>query len=443
MRRRRCVVILLLVLLPLVPRSGAAQGSWLDGGQVDWNAPGAVVPSAPRPLGPVDSPCEDLVRPAETGEDDAVAAQGWRLFSAYQRGWGITLVSGFVGFDAQCRPVPYQQFVFVDGVFAGTLAPEPVVPRTDGAITDAAITAADRLYAVYSRYAPTDPLCCPSGEAVVTFAVERTAAGPVVVPELEGAAAPAAPATPAAVPTVAVCVSLGTGGDELALVEWTAEEIAAHEARAGAVSRPHPATGTCTDPAGLPVLREFLGGFSWVCLRTFDGRWYGPAWTAETYLPVDAVPPDPAIGGCPQPRDESIPSPPDAEQAAATAVYLSRLEVAGDLETLYAWLHPDAQAVVPEAAVAGWYREEWLPRGPEAIGVTGVDIGQWTWPVTGMTYPRTAEIAFEQAFADGSVVSDVLRLVQDDQGVWRWFFGRDAGFVEEQIDRFVDGGAGG
>jgi hypothetical protein len=319
-------------------------------------------------------------------------------------------------------------------------------PRTDGTLTDAWIGAAERLYAVFARYAPDDPLCCPSGETPVTYRVERTAAGPVVV--LDGDTATAIPAAtasvaePAAAETFAVCV--GLGGDALSLAYWTAEEIAAQEARTGPVVRAHPATGTCTDPAGLPVGAESVAGFSWLCSPTFDGTWYGPVWTADIYRRADEVPPDPAIGGCPLPRDETIPSPPESQQAAATAVYLSQLEAAGDLDTLYDWLHPDAQAVIPEAAVTGWYESEWLPRGPEPIAVTGVEFADWTWEVTGETYPNTAEIAYEQPLGDGSVVRDVVRLVQDDQGLWRWFFGRDRPFVEEQIARFAsDDGDGG
>lgn len=149
------------------------------------------------------------------------------------------------------------------------------------------------------------------------------------------------------------------------------------------------------------------------------------------------MPPDPAIGGCPLPRDQTISPPPQSQQAAATAVYLSQLEAAGDLDTLYAWLHPDAQPVIPKDAVTGWYAAEWLPRGPEPISVTSVDFTDWTWEVTGTRYPHTAEVAYEQPLVDGSVVHDVMRLVQDDQGLWRWFFGRDRAFVDEQIARFA------
>jgi hypothetical protein len=438
----------LAVLVALIPWAGGAQDSWLDGGQDGWNAPGMAVPAAASPPTSGSAQCHALVRPAETVEDAAVAEQGWRLYSSYQRGWGITLVGGFLNFDAQCRPVPHQHFVFVDGVFAGTLAPQAMVPRTDGSLINARIGGPDSVYAVYDRYGLSDPLCCPSNETAVMFTIERTPDGPVVT--LDSAPDPAHSSSQLATPmttlasaeaspgiaTYPVCV--GLGGDALSLVHWTADEIAAQEARTGPVVRAHSATGACTDPAGLPVLRDSVASFSWVCSRTYDGSWYGPAWTADIYRSETDVPPDPAIGGCPLPRDQTIPLPPDLEQAAATAVYLSQLEAAGDLDTLYAWLHPEAQAVVPKPAVVGWYTNDLLPWGPEPISVTSADFAEWTWQVTGASYPRTAEIAYEQRFADGSVESDVIRLVQADQGVWRWFFGRNRAFVDEQIARFDD-----
>ena len=91
----------------------------------------------------------------------------------------------------------------------------------------------------------------------------------------------------------------------------------------------------------------------------------------------------------------------------------------------------------------GWYAAEWLPRGPQPIDVISVDFGEWTWEVTGKTYTNVAEITYEQPLGDGSTVRDVVRLVQDDQQVWRWFFGRDRSFVEEQIARFAGDDGGG
>jgi len=115
--------------------------------------------------------------------DAAVADAGWSLFNAYESGWGVTMISGLSGHDGMCRPSGYHAFVFVDGLFAGTLAPVPSVSRTDGALTrDARIQANDRIGAVFVRYADSDPLCCPSLPSVaVSYRVERTSEGPVLL----------------------------------------------------------------------------------------------------------------------------------------------------------------------------------------------------------------------------------------------------------------------
>jgi predicted metalloprotease len=127
----------------------------------------------------------------------------------------------------------------------------------------------------------------------------------------------------------------------------------------------------------------------------------------------------------------------DAEAAAIVAVELSVLEASSDFNSLYDRIHPDAHAEIPRAAVVGWFQSEFAPRGPGVSTVTGVNFVSWTWPVTGQTYPYTAEVFFTQPFADGTVVEDVVRLVQDQNGEWRWFFGRSREFVDEQIAKYV------
>lgn len=52
-----------------------------------------------------------------------------------------------------------------------------------------------------------------------------------------------------------------------------------------------------------------------------------------------------------------------------------------------------------------------------------------------MAYTDVAEVSYNQRFADGSVESDVVRLVYA-QGSWRWFFGRAQAWVEQQNLRF-------
>ena len=172
-----------VVLCLLLPWPASAQDeTWLDGDLASWNTPGMAIPEAPAVDGNTDPRCADRERPAETAEDDALIAAGWHLFLPYQRGWDVTLVSGLAGYDGMCRPLGYQSFVFVDGVFAGTISPEPMDSRTTGAASDVKLWYADQVSAEYLRYAPDDPLCCASSTDSVNFTIEDTPDGPVLNP---------------------------------------------------------------------------------------------------------------------------------------------------------------------------------------------------------------------------------------------------------------------
>lgn len=167
----------------LQPLSVAAQdASWLDGDLASWNTPGMSIPIAPAPNAAPDPRCVERERPAETAEDEALAAEGWRLFLSYQSGWGVTLIPALSDYDGMCRPLGYQYFVFVDGTFAGTIAPEPMNSRFDGSADNVNLWFKDQLGADFRRYAAEDPLCCPSGSASVQYTIEETGDGPVVNP---------------------------------------------------------------------------------------------------------------------------------------------------------------------------------------------------------------------------------------------------------------------
>ena len=160
----------------------ARQASWLDADLASWNTPGMAIPAAPVIAGNPDPRCAERERPAETVEDAALVAQGWRLFLPYQRGWDVTLVSGLAAYDGMCRPFGYQFFVFVDGVYAGTIAPAPMDSRTDGAASDVNLWFKDQLGAEFLRYTADDPLCCPSRTTSVEYTIATMVDGPVVNP---------------------------------------------------------------------------------------------------------------------------------------------------------------------------------------------------------------------------------------------------------------------
>jgi len=91
------------------------------------------------------------------------------------------VIRGTAGYDGMCRPLQYQDFVFVRGAFTGTLSPQAMDSRTDGALTRVFLRSKSRLTAEYERYAASDPLCCPSKITTVDFDVAGEPPVPKVV----------------------------------------------------------------------------------------------------------------------------------------------------------------------------------------------------------------------------------------------------------------------
>jgi hypothetical protein len=130
----------------------------------------------------------------------------------------------------------------------------------------------------------------------------------------------------------------------------------------------------------------------------------------------------------------------DEEAAVKQAIYISELESRGLVARLYRLLHSDSREIVPRDAVIDWYENDFFPLHPQPISqITDVNTKRWTWDVTGRTYRNTVEIGYVQPFGaggDASFVEDKVRLVEED-GEWRWFFGRSEEFVDEQIARYA------
>jgi hypothetical protein len=167
----------------LLPNLAAADGSWLDEPLSNWNQPGMALPQAP-PMDPSTNPqCLPLGRWVETTQDQSLVDAGWALFASYDGGWNTVVVRALSGYDGMCRPLGYNVFVMVDNQFAGTISPNPMDSRTDGAGDVQFFATRDQLSAFFQRYAPTDPLCCPSGHATVFYKIDHTPAGPVLVPQ--------------------------------------------------------------------------------------------------------------------------------------------------------------------------------------------------------------------------------------------------------------------
>src|SRR5262245_52521074 len=164
---------------PAIDSTQTKAASWLDVAKpVAWNKPGVPLPAAPRVDGNVDPRCRGMARPPELQEDKRLREKGWDLVGAYQGGWQILVIGATAGYDGMCRPLQYQSFVFQRGVFVGTLSPNAMDSRTDGALSQVYLQANDRVVAEYLRYNDADPLCCPSRTTSVEFEI---ASGPPVL----------------------------------------------------------------------------------------------------------------------------------------------------------------------------------------------------------------------------------------------------------------------
>jgi hypothetical protein len=171
------------LLVSAVAAVAQAPGDWLETSPLlNWNAAGAPVPPAPAPSGDIDPRCGSQERTSESAAEDQVVVAGWRLFNAARVGWGLWIVDALVDYDGMCRPNQFQSFVFADGQFAGTISPMPMDSRTDGSGRVVDVRGPGTLVAQFVRYAPSDPLCCPSSVFSVEYTVDRSGPAPVLVP---------------------------------------------------------------------------------------------------------------------------------------------------------------------------------------------------------------------------------------------------------------------
>jgi len=132
----------------------------------------------------------------------------------------------------------------------------------------------------------------------------------------------------------------------------------------------------------------------------------------------------------------------DRQAAAAAARELSRLEETRAFDTIYDRLYPDVKALVPRAALVGWYTADFTAKRTAELTVTSVAIADWTWPVTGRVYPNAAAVSYVQPYWIAGVRSDVsgvVHLVKTDRSdhPWAWFFGTDQASVEAQIATYA------
>jgi predicted metalloprotease len=129
--------------------------------------------------------------------------------------------------------------------------------------------------------------------------------------------------------------------------------------------------------------------------------------------------------------------------AVQSADHILRLAVDRQFNALYDLIHPDAAAVVPRGAAIAAFEEIYGASNAGDATIVSIQMGPWTWNVTGQAYDRAAAVEFTQPFvnADGrpTILEDTMYLVEHN-GTFKWFFGSDAEFVQSVLDNYSAGG---
>jgi uncharacterized lipoprotein YbaY len=153
---------------------GSAQTSWLDRPMGrNWNNGDGNVPQAPRVFVPISERCRGQIRTPDSLADRAVTRAGWSLFGSSQSFGQTTVVGGMASTDVQCRPTQYNYFVFVNNRFAGTISPDMMTSRSDGALIDVNLVSETNFSAEFARYRASDPASSPSQRSVVVYRINR------------------------------------------------------------------------------------------------------------------------------------------------------------------------------------------------------------------------------------------------------------------------------
>ena len=187
--------ILLFVLFSIAASACAQTASWLDQPLTDWNATLTSIPAAPAGSNKSEDWefCDGNIRKPSGANDEAVMAQGWRLFGQPRKFEKLSVIQAMTGVDHTCRPLGYQAFMFQGNRFVGTLAPAPMNARTDGALDMMIFPGASHitidahgyvLQAYFQRYAKEDAACCPTRVTRASYVL----AGPPKQPHLAASA---------------------------------------------------------------------------------------------------------------------------------------------------------------------------------------------------------------------------------------------------------------
>jgi hypothetical protein len=105
-------------------------------------------------------------------------AAGWWLSSSYVSGGGITIVVASSDYGGMCQAANSHGFLFVNDVFAGTLAPFGTGPNEGTPLVK--VDHPSFIWATFALLQAGDPFCCPSRVVDVSYAIDSSSGWPVL-----------------------------------------------------------------------------------------------------------------------------------------------------------------------------------------------------------------------------------------------------------------------
>lgn len=130
----------------------------------------------------------------------------------------------------------------------------------------------------------------------------------------------------------------------------------------------------------------------------------------------------------------------DQDEATFTAQEILRLAYERKFNAMYDRIHPDAHAEVPRAVAVAVFEQVYAETDAGLGEVQSArTVSDWTWGVTGKTYPTAIQVLFHQPYkdehGDQQILSDSMYLVKAE-GEWRWFFGSSRQYVDAAIKQY-------
>lgn len=165
------------------PESVAQEKSWLDKPANNWNEPGSSIPRTERSF--LDPECQTELRGPTTETEKEVVQAGWLLSKDMQQPLAhssTTVIVAYGETEGMCRPGMVQAFVFLNGLFVGTVSPQPAAARATGNLEGVRISSPTRIEADFSYYNGTEPMCCPSRLRSVYYEIREVGHDSVLAP---------------------------------------------------------------------------------------------------------------------------------------------------------------------------------------------------------------------------------------------------------------------